>query len=336
MGKPAAGELVLARVDAIGFHSGLQLASGRRRTLFVGDEIVVAYGNRYASSQFKSFVPESLGPCHLVAGGGIASRASSWHDRIAKGPTHITPIGMIADGKGRRINLQDFGLPWLEDLGGYRPTTIAVVGTAMDAGKTQTAAFLARGLIDAGLRVGYAKITGTGAGGDTWLLRDAGANPVFDFTDAGLATTYLASPQEVTRVLMTLVAHTARAGVDALVMEIADGVYQRETSALLSSVAFAQLTGGIVLAASDSMAASAGFHWLKQQSTPVLALSGVLTASPLQVEEATEVTGLPIFDREGLATAGNAMAILGQAQHHLESIVPGFAGFGNNNDPGKP
>src|SRR5262245_3329437 len=76
-GAPQAGDLVLARVDAIGYHGALQLTSGRRKTLFVGDEIVVAYGNRYAPNQFEAVVPRTLGPCHLVAGGGVAGKARS-------------------------------------------------------------------------------------------------------------------------------------------------------------------------------------------------------------------------------------------------------------------
>lgn len=162
-GAPSAGDLVLARVDAIGHHDGLQLPNGRRKQMFVGDEIVVAYGNRYACSQFEALVPKTMGPCHLVAGGGIASRAVSWHDRIVKGPTHITPIGLLADADGNRINLRDFAIQPVARITHPCPTTVAVVGTAMDSGKTQTAAFLVRGLIAAGLQVGYAKVTGTGA-----------------------------------------------------------------------------------------------------------------------------------------------------------------------------
>jgi len=314
--KPLAGDLVLARVDALGHHRGLQLPSGRRKIMFVGDEIVVAYGNRYASSQFKSFVPETMGPCHLVAGGGIASRVVSWHKKMSRGATSISPIGLVADGYGNRINLRDFCLPSIDPKPGYDPTIIAVVGTSMDSGKTDTAAYLAKGLIQAGLRVGYAKITGTGAGGDTWLLKDAGADPVLDFTDAGLPSTYLSSPDEILDVLRTLIAHTTDAGVDAIILEIADGVFQKETAALLSSPEFAQLAGGIVLAALDSMGASAGVNWLKKHPTPVLALSGVVSGAPLQVEEAISATNLDVFDRESLATPNYAMKLLSQAQRH--------------------
>jgi poly(3-hydroxybutyrate) depolymerase len=157
-------------------------------------------------------------------------------------------------------------------------------------------------------------VTGTGAGGDTWLLKDAGANPVLDFTDAGLASTYMASPEEIDDVLVTLIAHIAREGVDAIVLEIADGIFQRETAALLRSSVFARFVGGTVLAARDAMGASAGAASLRAASIPVLALSGLLSASPLQCAEARAATGLPVYTREGLATAGNAMEIVGRAQ----------------------
>ena len=319
VGRPRVGELVIARVEAVGHHAALHLVNGRRRWLFPGVEIVVAYGNRYAPAQFEAEVPESLGPCHLVAGGGVASRVRSWHQRIASGPTEITPIGLLGDEDGRRINLRDFALDAVDPPQDYRPTTIAVVGTSMDSGKTQTCAHLVRGLTAAGSRVGYAKVTGTGAGGDYWSLKDAGADPVLDFTDAGMPSTYLLSPDEVERTMATLVSHVARQGVDAIVLEIADGILQRETATLVGRPAFARMVGGIVLAAQDSMGALAGYQWLREREAPVLALSGVLTAAPLQVREAREATGLPIHDREALASAGVAMDLLGQAQHAMHA-----------------
>lgn len=317
-GKPQAGDLILASVNTLGQHDGLQLPSGRRKQLFAGDEVVVAYGNRYAANQFEALIPETLGPCHLVAGGGIAARAVSWHVRMTRGPTGITPLGLLGDAEGRRINLRSYALYPVADSDWHPPTAIAVVGTGMDSGKTQSCAYLVRGLAGAGLRVGYAKVTGTGAGGDTWLLKDAGAFPVLDFTDAGMATTYLAAAELIEAALVTLMAHIAQHEVDAIVLEIADGVLQRETAALLRSATFARLVGGIVLASQDSMGASAGVHWLQKYArTPVLALGGVISAAPLQAREATAALGLPVHDRLGLATPANAMTILARAQHHM-------------------
>jgi hypothetical protein len=325
-GQPFAGDLVLACVDSIGHHGDLQLVNGRRRHLFVGNEIVVAYGNRYASNQFEALVPETLGPCHLVAGGGLASRAVSWHASISKGPTQITPIGLLVNAGGDRINLRDFALDPVDRPPEYQPTPIAVVGTSMDAGKTQSAVCLVRGLIAGGLRVGYAKVTGTGAGGDFWWLKDAGADPVLDFTDVGLASTYRVGPEKIESALLTLVAHVASHGVDAVVLEIADGVLQRETAALLESPVFSRLVGGVVLAAQDSMSAVAGAPWLRERPTPLLALSGLLTAAPLQIAEAREATGLPIHDREGLASPDVAIELLGRAQEHLDAQSSGWIG----------
>ena len=56
---PQAGDIVLARVKKMGQHQRLELANGRRASLFVGDEVVVSYGNRYAPDQFEALVPNS-------------------------------------------------------------------------------------------------------------------------------------------------------------------------------------------------------------------------------------------------------------------------------------
>lgn len=310
--RPEAGALVLARVNAIGQHAGLQLANGRRKHLFEGDEIVVVYGNRYAANQFEAVVPKTLGPCHLVASGGVAGKALSWHAKITKGPTQITPIGLLGDTTGVPVNVRDYALQPVDQLAGPWPATVAVVGTGMDSGKTQTAAFLVKGLTLAGLRVGYAKVTGTGAGGDTWLLRDAGADPVLDFTDAGLVSTFLVPPIEIESVFRTLIAHVSKSGVDAIVIEVADGVLQRETAALLSSPIFREVVGGLLFTAGDAMGAVAGHRWLRDNGLPIVGFGGVLTAAPLQAEEALQATGLPAYSREDLARASIAMKILAQ------------------------
>ena len=310
---PKAGDLVLARVDALGHHANLQLSEGRRRRLFPGDTIVVAYGNRYACEQFEAEVPTGLGPCHLVAGGGIASRALSWHDQISRGPTRITPLGLLGDEAGQVLNLRDFAIAPPATTR-PKPGVIAVLGTRMSAGKTQTAAFLLRGLRAARYRVGYVKVTGTGAGGDTWLLRDAGADRVLDFTDAGMATTYLADIERIEAAMHTLVQDMAAHGMDIVVMEVADGVCQRETRQLIAGEAFACTVDGLVLAADDALGAGAGVAALQEvMAAPIVALSGSLTASPLQRREAEAASGIDSYNRADLAHANTAEKLLAQA-----------------------
>jgi hypothetical protein len=69
------------------------------------------------------------------------------------------------------------------------------------------------------------------------------------------------------------------------------------------------------------MGASAGVNWLSAQSTPVLALSGLLSAAPLQCAEASLVTGLPVYNREVLAMASTAMGLIGRTQRKIEIQV---------------
>jgi hypothetical protein len=307
---PRAGDLVLARVDFLGHHQGLQLRSGRKRNLFPGDEIVVVYGNRYASNQFEAIVPRTLGPCHLVAGGGVAAKARSWHSRMSRGPTAITPIGLLVRPDDRPANVEDYAEVPVSQLIEPSPPTIAVLGTSMDAGKTTTAAYLTRGLVHTGARVGYAKITGTGAGGDTWLLLDAGADPVLDFLDAGYVSTYRVPPTQVEQILLTLIAHLSKASVDVAVLEVADGVLQSETAALLASPGFKSSVDGVLFAAADSMGAMAGIQCLQAHGLHVVGISGLLTIAPLQRAEVTAATGLKVFSREDLADPRTARDVV--------------------------
>ncbi|MDZ7993080.1 MAG: molybdopterin-guanine dinucleotide biosynthesis protein MobB [Nostoc sp. EfeVER01] len=307
--KPECGDLVLARVDETGQHERLELCDSRKAIMFPGDEIIICYGNRYAPDQFEAEIPEDLSPCNLAAAGGIAAKVLSQHVKM-KPPTAITPIGLLGDQQGKRINIADWALPPTSYIG-QRPCTIAVVGTSMNSGKTTTAANLIRGLVNAGMKVGAAKITGTGAGGDIWLMRDAGASLVLDFTHAGFPSTYRATPEQVEGILDTLTNYLGAEGVDAIVLEVADGLYQEETSALVSSVAFREAIDGVLFATGGALGAAAGIEWLQSFNLPVLAVSGLVTASPLAARETEKATNLPIFDIQMLRE---------QATDLLESI----------------
>ncbi|MFQ5415770.1 MAG: DUF1611 domain-containing protein [Myxococcota bacterium] len=299
--RPRPGDLVLARIEALGHHTRLQLPNGRRRQLFEGDEVIVAYADRYAPQQFEAHVPSDLGHCHLVAAGGVASKVRSQHNRIRRGPTLIRPLGLVsAERNGRPLNTKDWALPQAIPTRRDIPT-VAILGTAMDSGKTTTAAFFARGLSRYGFRVGYAKVTGTGAAGDPTLVIDAGADPVLDFTDAGLVSTYCVPEPEIELVFLSLLGHLQAADVDAIILEVADGLFQRETAALIETPCFSDCTDALLFAAGDAMGAAAGAGWLRQRGHPLIGLTGTLEAAPLQAREAEEVTGLPVYRRSELA-----------------------------------
>jgi hypothetical protein len=311
--RPRAGHLVLARVEKLGQHGHLELASGRRARLFVGDEIVLSYGNRYAPDQFEAIVPDNLAPCHMVAAGGIASLTLSRHGKMSS-PTLVAPIGLLGDESGHDLNLANYRLNPIADCDGDRPLTIAVVGASMNAGKTETATSLIKGLIRSGMTVGAAKLTGTAAGGDVWSMVDAGAEPVLDFSDVGFPSTYLLPAAQVETAMITLMRHLCSAGVHAIVLEVADGLFQQETAELLRSPVFTERVDAIVFAAKDALSAVAGVEWLQRHKLPICAVSGVLTSSPLAMREAQTAIGLPVLDPETLRDAGSA-ALLGIKQN---------------------
>ncbi len=305
---PRAGDLVLAKVEKLRQHRRIEQPDGRRTELFTGDEILVCYANRYAPDQFEAEVPDDLGECHLVAGGGVASRMLSRHEAM-KPATEIRPIGLLGDREGRPLNVHGWALPTAPSPV-RKPPTVAVTGSSMNSGKTTACAYLIRGLKQAGLKVGAAKVTGTGSGGDTWLMRDAGADTVLDFVDGGYASTYRLPLDELQGMVRNLSATLALAGVDAIVLEIADGLFQAETAALVGSAAFASSVSSMLFAAGDAMGAASGVEWLRRCGLPVTGVTGCLTRSPLAIREAAQATGLPVLGLDQLADPQMATRLL--------------------------
>lgn len=52
--RPRHGDIVLAEVTTLGYHTVLELGDGRKARLYVGDEVLVAYGPRYAPDHFEA------------------------------------------------------------------------------------------------------------------------------------------------------------------------------------------------------------------------------------------------------------------------------------------
>lgn len=289
---PNAGDVVLARVKSIGQHPRIENIHGRRGQLYNGDEIIVAYGNRYAPDQFEAFVPHDLDECDLVAGGGVASRMTRKHANM-KSPTKIEVIGLLGRANGEVLNLAEFGT-FLSDTPARPQSVIFVVGSSMNAGKTTTAAGLVHGLSRAGFRVGAAKVTGTGSGGDLWTMLDAGAIEAIDFTDAGHASTFGVNGEGLALITTTLLDKLSKSGSEIAIVEIADGLLQSETAELVEAAMANGWFDSIVFAAADAMGAAFGANWLAERGITPLALSGLVSASPLAAQEASNASGLPI------------------------------------------
>lgn len=284
--RPVSGDLVLASIQQIGKQRKIEQPSGRRAQLLPGDEIIVCYGSRYAPDQYEAIISEDLGLCDLVAAGGIASREVNRHDRMLP-PTKIMPIGLVGNEHGKRLNVADYRI---RNESPYKPLkpikVIVVVGTAMNSGKTFTAASIIHSLKSNPYKVAGIKATGTGAGGDFFLFQDMGADVVLDFTDGGFSSTYLMPDEDIEQTTMDLIDYAAAQDCDIAIMEIADGLRHKETATLLQSKALRARVSGVVFGAYDSMGAKAGHDLLREWGYSILAISGQLTRSPLAMREA--------------------------------------------------
>jgi hypothetical protein len=308
MVRPRSGDLVLAVVTRLGQHRKIEQPNGRRAALHVGDEIIVAYADRYAPDQYESHVPNDLRRAQLVASGGIAS-AMLTRSLDVRNATDIAPIGLVGDPQGRPLNVADFALRPVDPVR-ERPRTIAVIGTSMNSGKTTTIHFLVHGLSRAGVRTGVTKVTGTGSGGDYWVMFDAGAHVMLDFTDVGLASTYRQPMPHVEKTFVELTDHLTEAGAEVSFVEVADGIYQRETSRLIESQIFRSTVDVVLFAAADAMGAVAGVAHLRSKGLNVAAVSGRITRSPLATREAEDVLELPVLDLAQLSDATTIATLL--------------------------
>lgn len=320
--RPRPGDLVLARVDRLGNHRRLELTGGRRAWMHPGDEIVVAYADRYAPDQFESYVPLDLQPTQLVASGGVASSVRTKSADVRRA-TEITPLGLIGDERGTSLNLSDFGLRPVPSAENRLPT-LAVIGTSMNSGKTTTIKQLVLGLRDGGHRPGVTKVTGTGSGGDYWVMLDAGAQAMLDFTDAGLASTFGVDMPVVEQTMVNLIDHLTHRGSGSILIEVADGLLQYETAHLLGSEAFQERVDGVVFAAADAMGAIAGVARLQELGLPVVAVAGRLTRSPLAVAETQAECGVPVLTLTELSDPVTATALLGPPSPKLEHLEDRF------------
>ena len=289
---PRPGDIALARVEQLGRNTHLELRDGRRCSLHAGDLIAVVFGNRYATLQFEGYARAEGDCCDLLSMGGLCGLVESKHSACG-GPTKLRLLGLIGDPGGRQLRLRQFRLP-AAPLNRKPPVRVVVVcGSSMDAGKTHTAMSVIAGLHKEGFAVAAAKLTGTATGRDRFKMLDAGAHVALDFVDGGLASTYLCELEELMNLYNLFLASADSYHADCLVIEIADGLLQNETAALLQSVRFCETVDAWIFAAGDPLSAAAGVRVMRSWRITPLAISGVVSMSPLCVREAQAATAVP-------------------------------------------
>ena len=311
---PRIGDLLLAEVLELGRNTRIEIRTGVTMSMFPGDHIVGAFGNRYATDQYEGYVPtRPVETCDLLSMGGACGEVVSQHASMLVDPTRLRIVGLVSDEHDQPINQRAFGLPPYDvdgHLDGSAAEVILVVGSAMNSGKTTTAGTLARALSRANFGVAAGKITGTAAGKDGRFYEACGARPVLDFTSAGYPSTYMLGLEELLGVYDSILGTLRAANPDYIILEIADGIFQRETRMLLESAEFRRSVDHVFFAASDSLSAESGVRSIREYGLPLRATAGSVTQSPLASREAEEALGMPCLSIERIMD-GTLKEVLG-------------------------
>ena len=155
----------------------------------------------------------------------------------------------------------------------------------MDSGKSTTASYLVNGIKRAGNIVAFIKLTGTAYTKDADLNFDLGADVIADFSDFGFPSTYMCEEKELMDLYYSLINKVMAKDPEYIVMEIADGIFQRETLMLIKNRELMSTVYSVIFSAGDSLSAIHGINQLQSNGIQPFALSGLFTASPLLIDE---------------------------------------------------
>jgi hypothetical protein len=300
----SSGDLAVFEVLTIGKHESAQMIDGRNRSIFPGDFLVATFADRYATSQFEGYVPTSPQEEYDILGAGgvigiVKSKNASFKDIE---PTKVKLVGYCCDHSGKVINTKFYNQHRSKFRSAVKPKVILSIGSTMDSGKTTTAAFVARGLMLGGHKVGFIKLTGTCYTKDREFVFDCGAHVAKDFSDFGYPSTFMCSKAEILDIYQSLIDSLESENLEYIVMEIADGLMQRETNFLLKDSAFMETIYKVVFSCGDSLSAFYGVQLLKDWGIQTAAISGRFTMSPLLIEEVQQVIDTPIFKIDDVMT----------------------------------
>lgn len=295
---PSMGDLIYGEVEHIGYHSSLESRSARIHTIHENTRAVFVCGNRYAPDHYEGVVPDTpVNTFDLLARSGLVGAMTCQNERISA-PTQIKILGYIYDVEGTVINTRDHILikPRQHAATGLRAKLILCIGTSMNSGKSRAAATCCYALSSMGKAVRAAKVTGTASLKDILLMEDCGAQHIADFTYFGFPSTYLLEREELLSIFHAIDMKYGNNRNNYLVIEFADGIFQRETAILLREPSIRSRIHKCIFCAADSAGTIGGLTVLKNNFdlTPC-AISGVCSSSPLALREIAEFTDLPIL-----------------------------------------
>lgn len=297
--KPKLGDVVYGTISHIGEHSSLENKSGRIHMIHNGSSGVFVFGNRYAPDYYEGLVPnKKQEEVDLLARSGLVGEVKT-KNALRKDPTRVKVLGYVCDENGEVINTLNHAViqPKYKIKKFPRAKLILVCGTAMNAGKSMAATACCWALSSLGHTVRGAKITGTASLKDILNMNDAGADHYADFTHLGFPSTYMLKSEQLMDIFDKMDLKYANNPKNYWVVELADGIMQRETAMLLASPEVQQRIHRLIFCAGDAFGAIGGLGVLKEKFglTPDV-ISGVCSSSPLHLRELSEFTNIPFFN----------------------------------------
>jgi hypothetical protein len=333
---PAVGDVAVFEVKSLGKHLTIQGESEKLVKIMPGDYIMAAFGHRYATEQFEGYVPtQCRQDFHILGAGGTIGIVESTHARFAGGPTKLQIVGYVTNQRDEVINTKTLEAERMLAFTGRAAAATKVIlsiGSSMDSGKTTTAAHLVHGLSKQGKNVVFIKLTGTVYTKDRDLSYDLGAVNVLDFSEYGYPSTYMCDEDELLNLYESLVAKALDSDPDYVIMEIADGIYQRETQMLLRNRRFMATIHDVIFSACDSLSAVCGIETLRKWNIKPFGLCGMFTTSPLLMKEVKSICDTPIFTLDTLHKEAPEMLIKNAGDFALDKAIWVFktpAQYGN-------
>ncbi len=296
--QPQHGDVIYGEIERIGQHQTVESKTGRIHHIYTKDRGIFVVGNRYAPDYYEALVPAKHTDTYdMVARSGVVAQMANKNNKV-KDPTTIRFLGYVCDEAEEIVNTTHVPVvvPSQTVKKPRRAKMIVFVGTSMNSGKSFAAASIVKALTQLGHNVRASKITGTASLKDILNMSDAGAEIVSDFTYLGHPSTYMLDKKTVIDVFDKLDLKYANKPSNYWVVEIADGIVQRETSMLLSNAEFKKRIHRIVFCAGDALGAVGGIRLLKDKyGINADMISGVCTATPLHVREIEQFTSTPVL-----------------------------------------
>lgn len=293
---PCVGDVAVVEVVGIGNHRKIMTSANQRLQLYPGDQFVGVFGNRYATDAFEAEV-HSIDDLHILTSAGMLGTVCSKNGNV-KAPTQVRFKGVLADSNGKVINLKSRALR-SRRRGEIIRQVLLVVGTGMNSGKTTTAVRLVKGLVNQGVRVAAFKLTGSVSHRDLFEFQAASPAIASDFSDYGFPSTYLSSEADLSDLFHTMMADANSVSPDIVVMEVADGILQRETEILLRDQEIAKHVAGVLLTAPCALSALQAVQQIESSGHEVVGVSGIITNAPLFEREFERRSNVPIYNSGG-------------------------------------